>query len=85
MFFPPVLLSPPRRVADDEILPHTGGNESRVKKRDAQAVIVDAINAVAEAYASPQHAIRASEGILRFLGRANTYCKLASLIPQDVW
>jgi len=61
------------------------GPERKMKKRDAQVIIVDAINTVAEAYASPQHAIRASEGILRFLGRASTFCKLASMMPQDVW
>jgi hypothetical protein len=65
---------------------HDGeGNGRRVRKRDAQALVVDALETVAGAINDPDCGIRPGEGILDFLERAAKFAELSGAIPEDVW
>ena len=61
---------------------HGGG---KVHKRDAQALVVEALETAVGAINGPDCGIRPGEGILDFLERAAQFAELSRALPADVW
>jgi len=62
-----------------------GDDGGRVRKRDAQWLVVDAVDAATDMIKHAVHGIRPDEGIIDFLERAAQFSDLGKAIPDDVW
>ena len=72
-------------VVQRAIIELHGGKGGGVRKRDAQALVVEALETMAGAINDPDCGIRPGEGILDFLERAARFAELSGAIPEDVW
>ena len=61
---------------------HDGG---KVRKRDAQNLVVEAVDTMTKLINDHEVGIRVDEGILDFLSRAAQFSDLSKAIPDDVW
>jgi hypothetical protein len=62
---------------------HSGG-ETRVRKRDAQKLLVDALATITKIN-DQEHGIRLGEGIIDFLEWSTQFSEVSKAIPEDVW
>lgn len=57
----------------------------RVRKRDVQNLVVEAVDTMTKLINDCEVGIRSDEGILDFLSRAAQFFDLSKSIPDDVW
>lgn len=62
-----------------------GGGGVRMRKRDAQRVVVAAVATTARLAGDDEHGVRAGEDAVDFLLRAAGFSELARALPGDVW
>lgn len=60
------------------------GKGGKVRKRDAQALVVEAIKTTTAAMTDANVGIQPQEGIIDFLARAAKFSELSAALPEDV-
>ncbi|KAH6847151.1 hypothetical protein B0I37DRAFT_374371 [Chaetomium sp. MPI-CAGE-AT-0009] len=61
------------------------GGEVKLRKREAQRLVVGAVDLVAAKINDAEHGIRLSEGIIDYLERSADFCELSRAIGPEVW
>ncbi|KAK4151052.1 hypothetical protein C8A00DRAFT_45677 [Chaetomidium leptoderma] len=62
-----------------------GGRATKVRKRDAQTLVVNALAITATTIKDAESGLRPGEGIIDFLERSAKFSDLPNAIPEDVW
>jgi hypothetical protein len=62
-----------------------GDGGAKIRKRDAMALVANAVAIAAKAITDPDVGIRPNEGIIDFLERSAKFADLSNEIPENIW
>ncbi|KAK4034147.1 hypothetical protein C8A01DRAFT_39405 [Parachaetomium inaequale] len=62
-----------------------GDGGAKIRKRDAQDLVANALAVAAKTITDPEAGIRPEEGIIDFLERAAKFADLSQAIPENIW
>ncbi|GAB1317414.1 hypothetical protein MFIFM68171_07624 [Madurella fahalii] len=82
---PRILRSDARDAIVQRAIISLHGGNTKVRKRDARTMIVNALEVIGKTLKDADSGIRPEEGIVEYLGRAASFSEPSQAIPEDSW